>query len=225
MPLAIVVVANGRLWRSTTWRSSAGFAIRIADEPITAIGRFACAISSAALAISSSGATANAARFCRGCRRLAGGRQCHVLRQIEMHRPARLGHGEADRLVDGRGDRPILQRPSRLGDRLEQRVVVDPHLDAAAELVGVEIAGDGDHRRAVEPGVANAGRKIGRARAERRDAEARRVGEAAGDVGGEAGGAFMRGEHEIDAAFSHRFHQRQHVAARDAEAAVGYRRP
>ena len=37
--------------------------MRIADEPITAIGRFACAISSAALAISSSGATANAAGF------------------------------------------------------------------------------------------------------------------------------------------------------------------
>ena len=28
----------------------------------------------------------------------------------------------------------------------------------------------------------------------------------------------MRGEHEIDAAAAHRIHQRQHIAARDAEA-------
>ena len=56
MPLAMVVVANGRLWRSITWRSSSGLAIRIADEPSTAIGRLALAISSPALAMAASGA-------------------------------------------------------------------------------------------------------------------------------------------------------------------------
>jgi hypothetical protein len=50
--------------------------------------------------------------------------------------------------------------------------MVDPHLDAAAELIGVQVAGDGNERRAVEPGVADAGGEIGRAGAERGDAEA-----------------------------------------------------
>ena len=46
-----------------------------------------------------------------------------------------------------------------------------------------------------------------------------RAGDAPGNVGGKAGGALVRGEHEIDAAPAHRLHQRQHVAARNAEAA------
>src|SRR4029079_6792475 len=40
------------------------------------------------------------------------------------------------------------------------------------------------------------------------------------DVGGKARRALVRGQHEIDAALSHRLHQRQHVAARNAEAAI-----
>ena len=62
--------------------------------------------------------------------------------------------------------------------------------------------------RLVAPGPSVAMQKPGRA------------GHAAGDVGGEAGRAFVRGQHELDAALAHRLHQRQHVAARDAEAAA-----
>jgi hypothetical protein len=47
-----------------------------------------------------------------------------------------------------------------------------------------------------------------------------RAGHAAADVGREAGRALVRGEHELDAALAHRLHQRQHVAARNAEAAA-----
>jgi hypothetical protein len=54
---------------------------------------------------------------------------------------------------------------------------------------------------------------------ERRDAEPGCAGHAAHDVGGKAGRALVRGEHEVDAALAHRFHQRQHIAARNAEAA------
>ena len=136
-----------------------------------------------------------------------------------MHRALRLAEREADRLGQRRADLALAQRQRRLGDRLEQRVMVDPHLDAAAELIGVEIAGDGDQRRAVEPGVADAGREIGGAGPERRDAKPGRAGHPAGHVGGKAGRALMRGQHEIDAALAHRLHQRQHVAARNAEAA------
>ncbi len=151
--------------------------------------------------------------------RLVGRRDRHIFRQVEMHRPHRLGEREADRLDQRLADAALLQLQRRLGDRLEQRVVVDPHLDAAAELIGVEVAGDRDHRRAIEPGVADAGREVGRARAERRDAKPRRARHAAGDIGGKARRAFMRRQHEIDAALAHRLHQREHVAARNAEAA------
>ena len=59
-------------------------------------------------------------------------------------------------------------------------MVVDPHLDAATELVAVEVVGDRDHRRAVEKGASYAGCEIGGARPERRDAEPGRAGHAAG---------------------------------------------
>jgi hypothetical protein len=64
--------------------------------------------------------------------------------------------------------------------------VVDPHLDAAAKLIGDEVAGDaiiGD----VEKGAADAGREVGGAGPERRDGEPGRAGHVAHDVGGEAG--------------------------------------
>ena len=46
-----------------------------------------------------------------------------------------------------------------------------------------------------------------------------RAGHAAGDVGGEAGRAFVGREHEFDSALAHRLHQRKHIAARNPEAA------
>ena len=151
--------------------------------------------------------------------RLVGRRQRHVFGQVEMHRPLRLAQGKRDGRGQRRADLALAQLQGRLGDRLEQRVMIDPHLDAPAELIGVEIAGDGDERRAVQVRAADAGGEIGRARPQRGDAKSRRAGDAPGDVGGKAGGAFVRGEHEIDAALAHRLHQRQHVAARNAEAA------
>ena len=158
-----------------------------------------------------------------GCARAGTGswwRQRDVLRQIEMHRTLRLAQRQPDRLRQCLGDASWLEPQRGLGDRLEQGMVVDPHLDAPAELIGIEVAGDRDHWRAVEPGVADAGREIGRTRSERRDAKPGRAGHPAGDIGGKAGGAFMGGEHELDAAHPHGFHQRQHIAARDAESAL-----
>src|SRR5262249_14192709 len=99
-------------------------------------------------------------------------------------------------------------------------VVVDPHLDAAAELIGDEIASERKHGRTVEKSAADPGREIGRTGPKRCDGEARPSGHPPGDVGGKACRALMRGEDEIDPALTHRFHQRQHVAAWNAEAAV-----
>ena len=183
------------------------------------MGRLAAAISSAARAMAASGAAASFAGCAGGCDLLVGGCERHVLRQIEMHRPLRLAQGEPDGLVQCLDDAPPLERQRCLGDRLEQRMVIDPHLNAPAELIGVEVAGDRDHRRAVEIGRADAGREVGRARSQGRDAKPGRAGHAAGHVGGEAGRAFVGRQHEFDPALAHRLHQRQHVAARDPEAA------
>ena len=136
-----------------------------------------------------------------------------------MHRPLRLAQRDPDGLRQGLDDAPPLERQRRLGDRLEQRMVIDPHLDAPAELIGVEVAGDRDHRRAVEVGRADAGGEVGRARSQGRDAKPGRAGHAAGHVGGEAGRAFVGRQHEFDPALAHRLHQRQHVAAGNPEAA------
>ena len=156
--------------------------------------------------------------------RLVGRRERHVFGQIEMHRPLRFAQRQPDRFAQGLGDAALFEPQRRLGDRVEQRMVVDPHLDAPAKLIGVEVAGDGDHRRAVEKRAADAGRQVGCAGPEGCDAEARCAGHAAGDVGGEAGRSLVRGQHELDAAVAHRLHQRQHIAARNAESAIDTRR-
>ena len=141
----------------------------------------------------------------------------NIFGQIEMDRPHGLRHREFDGLDEGLADLAALQPKGPLGDRLEQRVVVDPHLDAAAQLFGDEIAGDGDHRRTIKPGGAHAGGEIGGAGAQRGDAKAGTTGHAPIHIGGEASRALMGRQHEIDAAFAHGFHQGQHIAAGNAE--------
>ena len=142
-------------WPSWWWRTAGGGARsacaaasdrRAASPttPRTAIGRCAAAISSPARAMAASGARRELRRRARRRHLLVGRRERHVLRQIEMHRPLRLAQREPDGLGQRLADAARCERQRRLGDRLEQRVVVDPHLDAAAELVGVEVAGDRD---------------------------------------------------------------------------------
>ena len=96
----MVVVANGSLWRSMTLRSSAGSAIRIADEPRTAIGRLALAMSSPARARSAVGRGREPRRRRRACNCFVGGRERHVFWQVEMHRPLGSVIASAVRLRD-----------------------------------------------------------------------------------------------------------------------------
>ncbi len=77
----------------------------------TAIGRLAAAISSPARATAASGAGAIVAGGSGGRQRLVGGRERHVLRQVEMHRPHRLAQRERDRLRSR--SRAIRPRSSR----------------------------------------------------------------------------------------------------------------
>ncbi len=99
--------------------------------------------------------------------------------------------------------------------------MIDIHLDATAKLVCVEIAGDRDHRRPVEPGVPDTGGQVGRARPQRCDPQPRRTGHPPHHIGGETGGTFMRGQHEWKIVRAHRLHQGQHVAAGNAESVCG----
>ena len=114
-------------------------------------------------------------------------------------------------------DLSATQHEARLGDRPEQRFMIDPHLYAAAKLRFVQRTRDGDHRRAIEIRAADARREIRPPGSERRDAEARHAGHACSHVGCEAGGAFVSREHEVDAACAHGFHERQYVPAGDAD--------
>ena len=218
-PLAIVVVANGRLWRSIRRRSSFGSERRIALEPMTAIGRLAAAISACARATASSGAAASFVGWAGAATRSFVAASATSSGRSRCTGPLGSLSASAIAWSSVSAIDPVFERQRGLGDRLEQRVVVDPHLDAPAELIGVEVAGDRDHRRAIEKGAADASREVGGAGPERRDAEPGRAGHASHNVGGEAGRAFVCGQHELDAALAHRVHQRQHVAARDAEAA------
>src|SRR5262245_9048182 len=135
----MVLVANGKLWRSISLRSSEGSATRIAVEPSTAIGRSAAATNSPArlTAASEAGASLPACAGA-GTRSLVAASR-DILRQIEMHRSLWLAERQRDRVRDRLGHASPLEPERCLGDRLEQRVVVDPHLYAPAELIGVEV--------------------------------------------------------------------------------------
>ena len=145
-------------------------------------------------------------------------REGDVLGEIEVHRPRRFAQRDLQRLGQDRGHAPASEGEAGLGDRPEQRVVIDGHLDAAPELGRGEIARDGQQRRAVEIRVAHARGQVGGAGAKGGDAEARRAGETSHHVGGKARRALVSREHEGQPAGAHRLHQGQHVAARDAEA-------
>ena len=67
----------------------------------------------------------------------------------------------------------LLEPQRRLGDRLEQRMVVDPHLDAAAELIGVELQVIAIIGERSSKAIADPGGEIGGAGSQGRDAKAR----------------------------------------------------
>ena len=97
-------------------------------------------------------------------------------------------------LRDDLGDR--LGRSTRvvpLRHRLEHPDDVDDLVGLLVELVERGLAGDRDHRRAVEVGVGDAGNEVRRARPERRHRHGAAAGEAAVDVGHERGALLVAG--------------------------------
>ena len=151
-------------------------------------------------------------------------RNRNVFRQIEMNRPHGFGQRQPHRLCDGFCYRAFAQHPARLGNRREQLLVVDIHLDTPAELVGIQVAGNGNHRRPVEPGIPDSGGEVRRPRPKCRNPESGRAGHTSHHVSRKSGRAFMRRQDERQVVFAHCIHQRQHVAAWNAEA-MGYPGP
>ena len=149
MPFAIVVVANGIPSRSTNAARRSGCAIRRVDTPMRYGAPRVAQQPPQPLDVRIGRRNETSARH-TGNRRLGGFGERHVLRQVEVDRPVRLGDRDAKRLT-GSGQVAVAQRTSRLGNQAEQRVVVDDHLHAASELVCRNVAGDGDKRRAIEP--------------------------------------------------------------------------
>ena len=113
---------------------------------------------------------------------------------------------------------PCSRRNDALGERREQRLVVDQHLRPATELPRRVRAGDGDDGGAVQPGAADAGRQVGRARADRGDTDAGHSRDPTHGLGHEAGGGLACGEHVAHpVALAYRLDERQDWPAGHAE--------
>lgn len=140
----------------------------------------------------------------------------NIFRQVEVDGAGRLSHGQRQSLLDGGGDASGGELVACLGERPEDGLVIDAHLDATRKLRAGYLASNGQHRRSVQKGIADAGRKIGRPRPNGRHGYARHAGDAADDVGHEAGGALMADQDEIDTGTTHSVDDGQDLAAGDA---------
>jgi hypothetical protein len=77
--------------------------------------------------------------------------------------------------------------------------------------------GNGDERRAIQPGIRHAEREVHRAGAQRRHADARAAGQLTRGIGHQRGDRLVAREHELDAHFPRSLDEVQDLAARQAE--------
>ena len=114
------------------------------------------------------------------------GRGGEVLRQLDVSRARLLEGRDTEGLPDDLRDRlDPFDMGVPLGDGLDHPDDVDDLMGLLVELVRARLAGDRDHRGAVEVGVRDAGHEVRRARAERRHRDRRATRQAAVDVGHE----------------------------------------
>ena len=95
--------------------------------------------------------------------------------------------------------------------------MIDIHLNSPPELIGIEVACQGDHWRAIKIGAADTGRQVGGTRPQGCDGETRRARQTSCDVGAKTGGPFMRGQHKVNATGMHGLDHGQDIAAGHAE--------
>ena len=95
--------------------------------------------------------------------------------------------------------------------------MIDAHLDPPLKPWACDVASNGQQRRAIQPGAADAGREIGRARSDSGNANAGDAGQISDSTSHESSRSFAGGEHELNRATTQRIDQRQHRPARHAE--------
>ncbi len=126
-------------------------------------------------------------------------RRGEVLGQLDVRRPGLLEHRDPEGLAHDLGDRPdALDARVPLRDRLEHPHDVDDLVRFLVELARGGLAGDGDHRRAVEVGVGDARDEVRRTGTERAHRDGGTTGEPAMDVGHERGALLVAGRDVTD---------------------------
>ena len=115
-----------------------------------------------------------------------------VHRHVDEDRAAVARAGEGEGLVDAGGDvAGGHEGLRRLGDRRDDRRLVELLQRAGAPAVLRGAAADDDHRGAGELGLGDGADAVGDARAGGEDGEAGDAGELAGGLGGEGGGLLV----------------------------------
>ena len=104
-----------------------------------------------------------------------------------------------------------------LRHRLHDRDDVDVLVRLLVHALEVALAGEGDERRAVEEGVGDRGDQVRGARAERAEADAGALGEAAVHVRHVGPALFMSNRNEVDTGVGERLVEIERLLARDPE--------
>ena len=104
-----------------------------------------------------------------------------------------------------------------LGDRLEDLGQIQKLMRGQMDLVGRDLSGDGDERRAVGIGVCNAGDEVGRAGAERGKAHACMTGQSAVYIRHESRALLVADGDESNGGAGERIHHGEVFFARNAK--------
>ena len=135
----------------------------------------------------------------------------HVHRHVDEHGSRLAALRKQERLVDDLGEQVgAVDAPGTLHERpedLELRGVgmeVDLLVRVATEVVRRHVAGDHDHRDAVEGGVGDAGGAVGEAGTEVAEQHCGSAGDSGVAVGGVGGDLLVPDVDELDRAAGHR---------------------
>jgi hypothetical protein len=126
--------------------------------------------------------------------------------------------GDLERLAHHLGDHARRVQPRvELGDRPQHVDDVEVLVRLLVHALEVRLAGERDHRRAVQERVGDPGHEVGRPRPQRAEAHARRAGEPAVHVGHVRTALLVADGHELHARSLERLVEIQRLLARDAE--------
>ena len=145
-------------------------------------------------------------------------RRHHVLGQLDVRRPGLLRLGDLERLAHDLRDHPRrVQAGVELRDRPQHVDDVDVLVRLLVHPLQVGLAGERDHRRAVEQRIGDSGHEVRRAGPERAQADPGVAGQAAVHVGHVRTALLVADRHERDRRRVERLVEIQRLLARDAE--------